>query len=537
MIAAPVNQINHKYIDRSVSEWLDIHFGDHSFNGRVFIGHRKRGGGVYTMTARSLSELKQYVMLMHASNRLDYYITANTVSGVNRTMDGLFGLQNIVIDIDCHDSNSNSAALVQSFLWRAERDLWSDKDFPCPNSVASTGRGVQLWWAINPCHVSSLFFYNQIKTGLMDHLEDLLAEYPEELDGLNVDRSASSNAVGYYRLPFTYNTAAKVYGSLQILHNERYSTHDLAGYIHPIPRPKTPLRAPGGQSEPIPMVSGDLIVLHNAHSTGSKRVLQLINLRNLRNNDVGSETRNNLCFAVYNALRMSFDHEESMRRLRIYNSAFKQPMTDAELDNTVCSAAHKNGYKYTNAKLIELLEITQQEQDAIGLHPFNGEYKPYNHAKPNATRDAVRKARKKGRDSQIIAMHQEGISQAETARQLNISRNTVAKVIKEWQAQVVDASNHDVDNDLLKNGAIYDCLLDSPAPSLSTGDGQTGSPLLARDLEQKNITQDISSSCGENPKSTFLRDTPVGGAIKSAPTTTVGQSVKSDTSLQRRAVR
>jgi predicted DNA-binding protein (UPF0251 family) len=476
MIAAPVNQINHKYIDRSVSEWLDVHFGDHSFNGRVFIGHRKHGGGVYTMTARNLSELKEYVMLMHASNRLDYYITANTVSGVNRTMDGLFGLQNIVIDIDCHDANSNSAALVQSFLWRAERDLWTDEDFACPNTVVSTGRGVQLWWAINPCHATSLFFYNQIKTGLMDRLEDLLSEYPEELDGLNVDRSASSNAVGYYRLPFTYNTAAKVYGSLQILHNKRYSTHDLAGYIRPLPRPKTPVRAPEGHLGPIPMQSGDLIVLHNAHSTGSKRVVQLIKLRNIRNNDVGSETRNNLCFAVYNSLRMSFDHEEAMRRLRAYNTAFKQPMTDAELESTVCSAAHKNGYKYTNAKLIEFLEITPHEQDAIGLHPFTGVYKPYNHAKPNATRDSVRKSRKEGRDSQIIAMHQEGISQAETARRLDISRNTVAKVIKDWLAQVEESVENSAEDDLLKNGAIYDCLLVSPGGGLSTGDGQPLSP-------------------------------------------------------------
>ena len=51
MISAPIYQNNHKFIDRSISEWLDIHFGDQSFNGRVFIGHRKNGGGVYTMTA------------------------------------------------------------------------------------------------------------------------------------------------------------------------------------------------------------------------------------------------------------------------------------------------------------------------------------------------------------------------------------------------------------------------------------------------------------------------------------------------------
>jgi hypothetical protein len=481
MISAPLLQTNHKFIDRAVSEWLDVHFGDQSFNGRVFIGHRKHGGGVYTMTARSLSELPQYVMMMHASQRLDYYITANTVSGTSRSMDGLFGLQNMVIDVDCHTAGRNTAALVQAFLWRAERDLWSDKGFPRPNSIVKSGRGVQLWWAIKPSHASCLFFYNQIKTGLMHHIEDLLSEYPEDLEGLAVDRGASSNAVGYFRLPCTFNTAAKNYGTLQVLHKHRYDTHELAEYIQPLPRPKTPVRASEGLLEGIPMQGGDLIVLHNAHSTGANRIVQLIKLRNLRDNKIGAETRNNLCFAVYNALRMSFDHEEAMSRLQAYNSGFKQPMTDAELEATVCSAARKGGYKYTNVKLIELLEITPEEQDAIGLHPFTGVYKPWNHAKPNATRDAVRKARKDGRDGQIIAMHREGISQAETARQLNISRNTVAKVLKEWREQVQEADLAIEQENLLNNGAIYDCLLARPGQeggSVSAGDGQGASPLL-----------------------------------------------------------
>jgi hypothetical protein len=410
-------------------------------------------------------------------------------------MDGLFGLQNIVIDVDCHTAGKNASALVQAFLWRAERDLWSDGDLPRPNSIVKTGRGVQLWWAIKPCHATCLFYYNQIKTGLMHHIEDLLSEYPEELDGLTVDSAASSNAVGYYRLPCTYNTASQSYGTLQVLHKERYDTHELGGYIQPLPRPKTSLRASESQIEAIPMQGGDLIVLHNAHSTGANRVVQLIKLRNLRNNQVGAETRNNLCFAVYNALRMSFDHEEAMSRLQAYNSGFKQPMTDSELEDTVCSAARKNGYKYTNAKLIELLDITPEEQDAIGLHPFTGVYKPWSHAKPNATRDAVRKARKDGRDGQIIAMHREGISQAETAKQLKISRNTVAKVLKEWREQVQEADLAIEQDNLLNNGAIYDCLLASTpvqGGTVSTGDEQGASPLLT-------VVRKIAPSSGDGP--------------------------------------
>ena len=474
MIAAPRMQVNHKFIDRAVSQWLDIHFGDQSFNGRIFIGHRKRGGGIYTMAVRSLSDLRQYVMLIHASQRLDYYITANSVSGTSRNLSGLFGLQNIVIDVDCHEDDADVVGLVQAFLWRANRDLWGSGEVPRPNSIVRSGRGVQLWWALKPCHASCRNHYNNVKTGIMDRISLMLDEYGEELNGLDIDRGASSNAVGYFRMPCTFNTTAQRYSSLQILHEERYELQDLA-HITPLPeseRPKAPEKA-------VPMQKCDLVVLHNAHSTGANRVLQLIKLRNFRNNDVGAETRNNLCFSVYNALRMSYDHEEAMMRLRAYNEGFKQPMTEKELEHTICSARDKDGYKYTNAKLIEFLEITQEEQDAIGLHPFTGQYRPWNHAKPNATRDAVRKARKEDRDGKIISMHQEGISQAETARALGISRTTVARVLRDWQEEVAQRDLEIAQDNLFNYGAIYDCLVvrESFEGVVSLRDGH--SPALA----------------------------------------------------------
>ena len=454
MIAAPRRQINHKFIDRSISQWLDVHFGDDSFNGRVFLGHRKHGGGVYTMTARSLSELRPYVMMIHASQRLDYYITANSVSGTSRTKDGLFGLQNIVVDVDCHEEGMDAREAVEAFLWRARRDLWSDGTLPMPNSIVRTGRGVQLWWAIVPCHVSCQFHYDQIKVGILDNLEAMLDEYPD-LE-LTLDRSASMNPVGYFRLPGTYNTAAKRYGSFEILRTERYNTHELAEYISPLPREERPSRASQSRSVAVPMQECDIIVLHNNYSTGANRVMQLIKLRNLRDNEVGAETRNNLCFSVYNALRMSYDHDEAMERLRAYNEGFKQPMTERELEQTICAAKRKGGYKYKNESLIELLDITEEEQDIIGMHPFHGTYKPWSHAKPNATRDAVRKARRDDRDDKIIALYQEGVSQAETARRLGISRNTVARVLKDWIAQ---RDLEIAQETLLKYGSIYDCLI------------------------------------------------------------------------------
>lgn len=433
IVAAPIRQVNHRHINTAIEQWLDIHFGDTSFNGRVVIGHRKNGGGIYTMTARPLTELKSYVRMIHVSNHLDYYITANTVSGVTRRESGLFGLQNIVIDIDCHDDSKIRyvSELVQSFIWRAKRDLWDTNTIPMPNSIVRSGRGVQLWWALVPCYGgsdygTSRYHYDKIKNNFMDHIECLLSEYSDDLAGLEVDRGASSNPVGYFRLPCTYNTKAKKYGSLEILHTERYDQRELT-LLDP---PDLGEEETISTAKVIPLLSSDIPVLKNFHSTGAKRVIQLINLRNLRSNNVGAETRNNFNFAVYNALRMTYGHEDAMVRLRSYNAGFNQPMTEDELENCVVTAQKLGGYKYTNEKLIELLDVTPEEQAAIGLYPFAGKYRPWNYSKPNASRDATRKALKNDRDTKIVTMVKSGLSQAEVARQLGIGKNTVGRVMK-----------------------------------------------------------------------------------------------------------
>ena len=457
MITAPKKQYNHQFISRDIDRWLQIHFGNHDFNGRVVIGCRKKGGGIRTVTARSLSELHPYVRLLHISGQRDYYITANTVCGTQRNLDSLFSLNNIVIDVDCHEKDIDHRRLTQAFLWRAQRDLWTDGSFPCPNSIILSGRGVQLWWAIKPCHKSTRFYYDTIKENLMDHIEALLEEYEEELDGLQVDRGASSNAVGYFRLPCTYNTNAKCFGDLEILHSEPYDTHELIN----LPKPETPAFRKPEDSQYIPLKENDIIVLNNYYTIGARRVMQMAKLRQLRSAPAGQEDRDKLNLIVYCALRMAFEHEEARERLIAFNAGFEAPMTERELDVVIHTAKTK-AYRYSNAKIIEFLQISEEEQTAIGLFPLRGPYRPYYAGKRNASRDAVRKALKQDRDHRILSMAAEGISQAETARILGISRTTVHKVIHskaepELEMQKVEEPNQG--SSLSNFGAIYDCLL------------------------------------------------------------------------------
>ena len=151
MITMPKLQRNHKFIDSKIQPWLDLHFpADSRFNGRIFLTYRRKdGNGIYDLSRRNIAELFPFVEEMHVSLNMDYYITANSMCGVRRVTEDVFGLHNIVFDVDCH-AEALSPTLLADFIWRCSRDLWNTEECPEPNSIMFSVRGVQLWWAQKP---------------------------------------------------------------------------------------------------------------------------------------------------------------------------------------------------------------------------------------------------------------------------------------------------------------------------------------------------------------------------------------------------
>lgn len=438
MMQMPIKQRTHNYISRDILPWIDLHFpADSAYKGRIFIGQRKRDtNGIYNLTRRSIDELAQFIPAMHISNRIDYYIMANTVKGVDRNTDDVFSLNNIVIDIDCHGENSemSSAELTQAFIWRCQRDLWSTGDMPTPNSVVHTGRGVQLWWAINPISIKLEWIYRRIQNWFMDKLQEVLDEYVTSLQGLTIDRAASQKLVGWFRMPLTYNTVAKRWGSLQILSDEKYSHQSLYDLVPKAYKKASADHKNKAEEQVSPSLSrlaeGDIEALKDGSTSMALRVYKIAKLRAFRNSPKGAEMRDLFCFAVYNALLSDYDEEDAWERLQAFNAGFKEPLTERELQNNMMSATRKFGYKLTNQWLIDSLSITEEEQEYTDIHPVADKF--INFKTSNYARDSIRAALKEDRNNKIIDLYQEGISKAEIARIIGISRNTVTKVINQF---------------------------------------------------------------------------------------------------------
>lgn len=444
----PQEQKNHNYIDKQIMSWLNIHFpADSCFRGRVFVGyHRKDGAGIFDLTRRNIDELSLFVPKMHISKNVDYYITANSVCGVRRVTEDVFGLHNIVIDIDCHADVTSATDRMTALIWRCSRDLWSTEECPAPNSIVFSGRGAQLWWALEPASAKIQYWYKRMQAWLMDELQHVLDDNPEELEGLAIDRSASVRMAGLFRLPLTYNTKTGRKGRLQILHSERYNLRKmLENYV---PRDYNPnagkawekaswsvvegIQEKESYQPYVPLAARDSEVLHGGSSAMAARVQQLVKLRALRNAGAGDEMRDRFCFAVYCALLADYDQAEAWERLLAFNDGFKEPLPLDKLRQAMSTASVKR-YRLTNQWVITELAINEEEQAAIGLYQNTGD--SAKRKTSNFTRDLIRRTIREDRDHKIITMYAEGASKAQIARVLELSWNTVAKVIATQEAR------------------------------------------------------------------------------------------------------
>ena len=103
---------------------------------------------------------------------VDIYICANGMkSGYKRTLDNLINIQNLVIDIDSHTSSLSIEELNEHILKFEEKLL--DRLVLKPNLINRTGRGVQLWFGVEPCHVSLSKICLSVIDMLCNHITEM----------------------------------------------------------------------------------------------------------------------------------------------------------------------------------------------------------------------------------------------------------------------------------------------------------------------------------------------------------------------------
>lgn len=419
--------------------FLSLHFGPESVADQTrcgqFITAKRIAGfpqirdlGTYgaKKAAGALSGFRLY-------DGADFYITANQMKGGSRGAAEIFAYQNIVVDIDAHDDHVTGRQIdtAAELLIGALRRQIGSPDKLTPNTVNRTGRGLQLWWALdalpaqNRSGASLSFLYEKLRERILGEISGTLASVPyaSAIFG-GVDTTASSNAAGLFRLPGSYNTKSRSWSSCEILHRERLNVSETVGRIE---RTGAGIRKDGKlHPQKVDQITGSKAWTVKNGSAILRTLGQLRDARRAAGTEKpGAERRNDYLYCLYASLRPTFDEALVLSLVWEFNRSFYKPMSRREFENAISWTKQHNRNGLKRSKIIAQLGITPEEQELLGFFPTG--------SGRNSSREDVRRAardHKKTRDELIVDFHGQGFDLPKIARLCGCSERTVRRVLK-----------------------------------------------------------------------------------------------------------
>ncbi len=337
----------------------------------------------------------------------DYYLTSNAFYANRRGNENIAFMDNFVFDLDNHSQNVSSYDISRSvsrLLSVLENEYKSE--FPYFISSIPTTRGVHIWLHIESIAPRLLFLWKIVANHFCDVLERVCKE--ENID-LQVDRKASCNASGLFRMPFTYNTATGGYidEAMIIVRNKTYTIDEL---IEKYDIDKNKRRSDERNCKVNDNKSDD---------DGKYKALQWKRIKFIeeyvvnRNYDVIGH-RNALIFLYYNACVQVMERSEALERTNKLNKSFKKQYSESEF-RTVISAVDKKIYKFTNERFFSMLDLSEEE---LKRYREMSKYKP--------------KVDKAERNKKIFEMAYKRMTCQQIADEIGCSVRTVKTVLKDF---------------------------------------------------------------------------------------------------------
>ena len=412
----PIKQANHNSPKADVKTFADlIYAADRpEYKGIVTIVRRPKGTTTMeTVASVPAEEVGEWLSQMHVSADADYYLTKAQFKAA-QTWDGgeLFALNAIWVDIDAHGETPSfaEAERVHSLLIHALPEL---AGIPVPNIIIYSGRGFHLVWLIEQCAAKLTFMHRAVSAYYGEVIRDLIAGF--KITKYSVDGSYGANVSGLTRIPGTFNTHSNTYCTYEIIHRRRIlltEQYDTVEY-----------RSGKGtvDSKRCCQFASSAV-----QAAGLQRVNALLKLLELRTNWEGY--RDYFLLILFSACQLSgYSDEDALRLTLEANSEFEHPLPEREV-RSLLSTAMKKHYKMKNAYIITALDLTADEQTAIGISvvPTGAKKRGKNQA-----RDARTAAKLKVENRRIMRMHILGNSTASIAKIVGRCYNTIKKRISE----------------------------------------------------------------------------------------------------------
>lgn len=352
----------------------------------------------------------------------DTYYSQNTFFKPQRRIDNIRQLRTLYVDLDVYN-----VGLKPEFVLAKLEHEYFRKTIPEPNMVIFSGRGLVLIWNIDPIPHMAMPLWKAVETYLSDHLKDLGSD------------SKATDPARIFRLPGSINSKNQATVTAQYRHTYRYDIHDLQHDYLPelTPAPPKAKKKPGRKTK--------VVRMFNVYTLHLARARDIAKLVELRHGDVRNY-REYICFLYrYFTCCYTADPQRAMEEMLDLNSEFTEPLpyrevktatksaekawsakSNAKADEMAKSAGFPGaGYNLKNARIIEWLDITPEEQMELSTIIGPNEKRRRRRVYYQQNREDILQRMAEQRRAEGIIPRAEYLSQAEQ------KRRAIAQAIEE----------------------------------------------------------------------------------------------------------
>ena len=291
----------------------------------------------------------------------DVFFSQNTFYRKARRIETIRQLRSLYVDLDFYIFNYSPDWI----LGKLELEFYR-QSIPEPNLIIFSGQGIVLIWTIEPVPYKALPLWQAIQNYLIKQLQPLGGD-PKAADAARIFRVAGS-------------TSSKNGNEVHVeyRHNYRYTLREIQYDYLPELTPKPEEKPKRGRKKKV-------IHLFNVYTLHAARLHDLDTLVTIRNGDMHGVREITLFLYRYWSCCFEQNTQEALQQTLEFNQNFTHPLPEREVIKATESAekAYKAksdkeanerakamgyqgaGYRISNAKLIDWLGITPEEQENL----------------------------------------------------------------------------------------------------------------------------------------------------------------------------
>lgn len=400
--------------------------------------HDKKGGQMIRLRInekdseqRSFCEIDE--LAATGTDTAGYYVTVNTFRGYKRESSRVFNYTSIYIDIDCHKSSDPDVVdAAKEKAMGILQEAYESETLAIPTMITDTGRGFGLQYVLDKSIANTgrtekmIAFFKRVRKSMFEKYKKILSgDSMIEVDAAVLDDSRVC------RLPGTYNKKAGKFCRLISVSGNYYELSELVQgcYLWDWKTEKEYKEAKEEKEKKKKKIASGSVVSFAEYRLPflTTRLEQLEQLQEMRGEGCTDSCREQILFIAYSALKQ-LDPAKATLRLQAMNTRFVDPLSQTELDHIIqetdqsVGIDHKGYYKLSNAYVVDMLALTDEEINALGIGQG---------LKRTAARKAARDRKKEKREKIVELLTQaDSLTYAQIAEATGVSRRTICTIAK-----------------------------------------------------------------------------------------------------------